>query len=91
MQKVGDIIKKFDGDRDKYVSREFQKYGYDLAQELGDPKNISMFIKLAKVTPRARLEIARSFVKDASNVKNRTALFLWKLKEIGKNAKRKLD
>lgn len=90
MQKIGDILKKFDNDRDKYISREFQKYGYDLAQELGDPDNVSMYIKLAKITPRATLEIARNFVKDAYKVKSRPALFLWKLKELNKNAKGKL-
>jgi hypothetical protein len=90
MQKIGDIIKKFDNDRDKYVSREFQKYGYDLAQELGDPKNVSMYIKLAKITPRVILENAKNFVKDAYKVKSKPALFLWKLKELNKNAKGKL-
>lgn len=90
MQQIGDILKKFDDDRDKYISQEFQKYGYDLAQELGDPKNVSMYIKLAKITPRATLEIARNFVKDAYKVKSRPALFLWKLKELNKNAKGKL-
>lgn len=87
MQKVGDVLKKFRADdTDKYISREFQKYGYDLAQELGDSKNVSLFIKLAKETPRWSLESARSFVKDATNVKNRTALFLWKLGQL-KNEK----
>ncbi len=92
MQKVGDILKKFDSDKDKYISREFQKYGYDLAQELGDPKNVSLYIKLAKITPRAYLEIAKNFVKDAYQVQSRPKLFMWKLtqlkkaKEIGKDA-----
>lgn len=90
MQKIGDILRKFESDKDKYISREFQKYGYDLAQELGDPKNVSMYIKLAKISSRAYLEIARNFVKDAYKVKSRPALFLWKLKELNKNAKGKL-
>lgn len=90
MQQIGDILKKFESDKDKYISQEFQKYGYDLAQELGDPKNVSMYIKLAKITPRVILEIARNFIKDAYQVKSRPALFLWKLKELNKNAKGKL-
>lgn len=90
MQKVGDIVKKFKAeDTDKYISREFQKYGYSLAEELGDLKNKSLYIKLAKDTPRGLLEAAKSFVKDAENVKNRTALFLWKLTELKKEAKKK--
>ena len=87
MQQIGDILIKFDSDKDKYISREFQKYGYDLAQELGDPKNVSMYIKLAKISPRAYLEIARNFVKDAYKVKSKPALFLWKLKQL-KTAKK---
>lgn len=90
MQKVGDILKKFDSGKDKYISQEFQKYGYDLAQELGDPKNVSLYIKLAKITPRGILETARNFIKDAYKVKSKPALFLWKLKELNKNAKGKL-
>lgn len=83
-------MKRFDSDKDKYISREFQKYGYDLAQELGDPKNVSLYIKLAKITPRGILETARNFIKDAYKVKSKPALFLWKLGELNKNAKGKL-
>lgn len=87
--KLGDIINKQDGfgDRDKYVSREFQKYGYDLAQELGDLKNKSLYIKLAKETPRVLLESARSFVKDAQNAKSKGRLFMWKLQQLKKDKK----
>lgn len=82
--KVGDILKKFESDEDKYISYEFQKYGYDLAEELGDLKNKSLYIKLAKETPRGILEAARNFVKDAYNVKNKARLFMWKLSELKK-------
>lgn len=88
MQKIGDIVGKFKfDDKDKYVSREFQKYGYDLAQELGDPKGTSLYIKLAKETPRGLMETARSFVKDAQNARSKTRLFMWKLNELKKEAK----
>lgn len=80
--KIGDVLQKFRSDEDKYISREFQKYGYDLAEELGDLKNKSLYIKLAKETPRALLEAARYFVKDAFNVKSKSRLFMWKLHEI---------
>jgi hypothetical protein len=73
--------------QDKYISREFQKYGYDLAKELGDLKNKSLYIKLAKETPRAFLENARNYVKDAYEVQNPTALFLWKLKKLKEEMK----
>ncbi len=97
---VGDIIKGFDKGadaqslpleftQDKYISHEFQKYGYDLAKELGDLKNKSLYIKLAKETPRAQLEVARNFVKDASNVKSPARLYMWKLTELKKEASAK--
>lgn len=83
MQKIGDIVKKYKlDDTDKYVSREFQKYAYDLAQELGDMPHKSLYMKLAKETPRGLLESARSFVKDAENARSKGRLFMWKLKQL---------
>ena len=88
MQKVGDIISKAwpsglkNFDKDKFISREFQKYGYDLAVELGDEKNKSLYIKLAKTTPRGFLEAARSFVSDAPGVRSKGKLFMWKLSQL---------
>lgn len=80
-QSLGDILKKFDPLKDKYVSREFQKYGYDLAMELDDIKRKSLYIKLAKETPRAILEKARYFVKEA-RARNKGKLFMWKVKQL---------
>lgn len=91
MQKVGDIINKYKlDDTDKYVSREFQKYAFDLASELGDLAHKSLYMKLAKETPRGILESARSFVKDAANARSKGRLFMWKLAELKKikNAKK---
>lgn len=93
MQKIGDIIQKYKiddtdkqslsfGDHDKYVSREFQKYAYDLAVELNDLPHKSLYMKLAKNTPRILLEKARSFVKDAINAKSKGRLFMWKLQQL---------
>lgn len=86
-QSLGDILKKFDPLRDKYVSREFQKYGYDLSMELGDPDHKALYIKLAKEVPRAVLEKVRYFVKDA-NARSKARLFMWKLKELRKQIKK---
>lgn len=80
---VGDVLQVFDPLRDKYISREFQKYGYDLSVELGDPKHKSLYIKLAKETPRAILEQAKNFVKDA-RARSRARLFMWKLGQLKK-------
>jgi hypothetical protein len=88
MQKIGDIVGKYKfEDTDKYISREFQKYAYDLAEELGDMAHKSLYMKLAKETPRIFLERARSFVKDAENARSKGRLFMWKLKQL-KNEKK---
>jgi hypothetical protein len=81
MQKVSQILKRFDPTKDKYISREFQSFGIYLAEEMDDYKNRGMWIKLAKTNHRAILEKALSFVKD-SNADNKIALFLWKLKQL---------
>jgi hypothetical protein len=80
--KINDVLKNFKSDKDKYISKEFQKYGYNLAQELGDLKNKSLYIKLAKETPRGLLETAKNFVKDAHQVKSKPKLFMWKLSKL---------
>src|SRR3989337_1863023 len=84
---VGDILTSYISDEDKYISHEFQKYGHELAKELGDLKNKSLYIKLAKETPRGHLEAARNLVKDAYQVKSKPRLFMWKLSELKKQAK----
>jgi hypothetical protein len=88
MQKIGDIVNKYKlDDTDRFVSREFQKYAYDLATELGDMAHKSLYMRLAKNTPRILLEKARSFVKDANNARSKGKLFMWKLSELKKEAK----
>ena len=81
MQSVKDILKKFNPLEDKYVSREFQLYGYNLAVELDDMDHKSLYIKMAKEIPRPILEKARYFVKDAK-ARNKASLFMWKVKEL---------
>jgi len=86
---IADVLKDFKGDKDKYISQEFQKYGYDLAMELEDPKNISFYIKLVKENNRGLIEKARNFVKDANKVRSRPALFVWKLTQLKREIKAK--
>lgn len=83
MQKVGTILRSFDPLEDKYISREFQAYGIYLSETLNDYKHKSLYIRLAKTVPRAILEKALSFVKDA-NAKSKPRLFMWKMKELRK-------
>ncbi len=87
--KISDIVNKYKfEDKDKFISVEFQKYGYDLAVELGDMPHKALYIKLAKTTPRNLLEDARSFVKDATNARSKGRLFMWKLKELKQEKKK---
>jgi hypothetical protein len=79
---VSDVLDKYKIEEDKYISREFQQYGYDLAEELDDLAHKALYIKLAKSTPRGLLESARSFVKDAQNARSKGKLFMWKLAEL---------
>ncbi len=88
MQKVSQILEKFDPVKDKYISREFQSFGIHLAEELDDYKHRSLYIKLAKTVHRSILERALSFCID-SNAKNKGALFMWKLKQVENEEKAK--
>ncbi len=83
MQKLGTILGNIDLTRDTHVSREFQRFGLYIAEQLNDPAHKSLYIKMAKVYPRQLLEEALSFARDA-NARNRAAVFMWKLKEIRK-------
>lgn len=76
--------------KNKYVSKEFQDYGLFLANKLSDIKYLSMYIKLAKNTPRGLLEQALSFAIDYPNAKNKGKIFLWKLTNL-KNQNKPLE
>jgi len=96
---LGDLLSKYQpkedgppsqlcfGEVNKYISREFQDYGYRLAMELDDEAHKALYIRLAKTVNRALLEQARTFVVDAPNVQNKGKLFMWKLKEIRSKVK----
>lgn len=68
--------------KNKYITREYQDYGYRLAAELGDLEHKALYIKLAKTVDRSILEACRRFVLDSS-ADNKGALFMWKLKLLG--------
>lgn len=86
---ISTLLEKYKIEDDKYISKEFQQYGYDLAVELNDMAHKALYIKLAKTTPREHLEAARRFLKDADNAKSKGRLFMWKLKELKKTAIKK--
>ena len=74
--------KKIFGDRGKYVSTEYQRYGLRLAGKLDDKTRLTMYIKWAKTKPRAILESALSFVSDYPNAESKSKLFMWKVKQL---------
>jgi len=74
--------KKLLGNKHKYVSKEYQVYGLRLAGKLGDKTRSTMYIKWAKEKPRAILEMAYSFAIDYPNAKDRSRIFMWKVKEL---------
>ena len=82
MDTLKDILKTFNPTEDKYISREFQAFGVYLTEKLGDTTRKPLYMKLAKNYPRPALERALKFVVD-SNARNKGALFMWKLKEMG--------
>ncbi len=82
MKSIKDILANKEIEQQpKYVTKEFQAYGYRLAEELDDLKHKALYIKLAKEEPRARLDKALEFVK-SSNPKSKAKLFMWKLKKL---------
>ncbi len=75
-------------DKHKYISREYQYYGLQLAGKLGDTKRVTMYIKWAKEKPRVILEKAYSFAIDYPHAKDRSRIFMWKVKELEKERKK---
>ena len=74
-------------EQQRYITQEFQDYGYRLAVEMGEESRKAMYIKLAKTKSRVLLEQARSYVVDYPNAKNKGKLFLWKIKDLESKGK----
>ena len=68
----------------KYMTKEYQSYGMRLAGKLDDSKRASMYIKWAKEKDRSVLERAYSFTIDYPNAKDKSRIFMWKVKELEK-------
>ena len=93
MEKLKDILKKRlkqnpPAGGPVHAKHEFQQYGIWLSDELHDKNHKSLYIKLSKEKPRARLEQARVFATEVqSSSVNRGRLFMWKLAELEKTKK----
>lgn len=82
---IGEILKKYQPkESGKYISREFQDFGYRLAVDLDDLAHKALYIRMAKTVPRAILEAARAFAVDAAHAKSKGRLFMWKVWELKK-------
>lgn len=75
---------KMFGNKHKYISKEYQSYGLRLAGKLDDKERATMYIKWAKEKPRAILERALSFTIDYPSAKDKSRIFMWKVKELEK-------
>lgn len=89
MKEISDIIQHKSFAPDTRNKHEFQAYGNRLAEELGDTKHRSLFIKLAKTEDRALLEQAREKVLASENATTKGRLFMWYLKKLKKEKKQK--
>ena len=87
LEKYKDTLKK----RQKYIKNDFQAYGLELAKELDDWKNRSLYIRLAKTLDHQILDKARYFIKDQNpgSIKTPYKLFMWKLKQLKEEATKK--
>jgi len=85
--------KYISGKKKGYVTKEYQSYGAWLANELNDKERMSMYIKWAKEKPRSLLESACRFIADYPDARDKSRLFMWKVKELEEqteNKKRKV-
>jgi len=83
---IGDIFAKYKPrEEGKYITQEFQDYGYRLAVDLSDLAHKALYIRLAKTVERRILEEARSFAVDADQARSRARLFMWKMRELRQN------
>ena len=89
MENIGNILRSKKLSRDYRCSHEFQAYGNRLAEELGDKKHRSLYIKLAKNEDRSILEEARASVLESRNAKTKGRLFMWKIGQIKKERRGK--
>lgn len=88
MKDIKDLLKNYNAeDKFKYVTREFQDYGYRIAAELQDLAHKSLYIKLAKTEDRNMMEEAFAYAKHYNKAKNKARVFMWKLKELRQEQK----
>lgn len=75
----------------KFITKEYQQYGLQIASRLNDMEHRSLYIKLAKEEDRNVIEKAISFAMDYPKVNSKAKVFMWKLKEIREELRKKMD
>ncbi|HLD11836.1 MAG TPA: hypothetical protein VJB91_02950 [Patescibacteria group bacterium] len=89
MKSIREILLDRTPKQEKYISQEFQDYGYRLAESLRDVRHKALYIKLAKEIPRFLLEEARVFAIDYPRAQHKGKIFMWKLTQLKKEHKKK--
>lgn len=90
MEELKNLLQDFKvEDKFKYVTKEFQDFGYRIAAQLNDLDHKSLYFKLAKTEDRNMLEEAFAFAKHYNSAKNKGKIFMWKLKELRAERKAK--
>lgn len=85
MKRIGKILDEAKHpERPKNLHTEFQIFGVYLAEQLDDAKHYSLYIKLAKNTPRMLLEEALTFTKGYTKAKSKGKVFMWRLNQLKK-------
>lgn len=88
MKQISELVEKTKKvKRAKNISQEFQSYGVYIADQLGDSKHYSLYIKLAKTMERRHLDEALAFAKGYTTAKSKAKLFMWKLKQLRSESK----
>ena len=91
MKALSDILKSKNIKADRRNVYEHQAYGNRLAEDLGDEKHRSLYIKLAKEEDRNLLDQVREFDMRSENATTKGRLFMWKLTELRKLKKEGQD
>jgi hypothetical protein len=86
MKTMAQVLEETKGiKRPKNLFTEYQQYGAFLAEQLGDVKHCSLYVKLAKTLERGLLEEALTFTKGYSKANSKGRIFMWRLTQLRKN------
>lgn len=75
----------------KYVTKEYQDFGLSIAGKLNDLEHKALYIKLCKEENRSLINKAISFAVDYPKARNKGSVFMWKLKELKGEMKKKKE